>query len=91
MIDGGYFPKRVVSGPEFVKAPGVREICSVSDCISSSPDDWIEHWRHNWFGWFNTIADALSVVPAEERPLYRLFAYRLEPFVYRQGLRVDLG
>jgi hypothetical protein len=90
MIEGGYFPKRVASRPACVNAPGVREICSVSHCISSSPADWIEHWRHNGFGWFNTIADAMSVVPTAERLLYRLFAYRLEPFVYRQGMRVDL-
>jgi hypothetical protein len=91
MIEGGYFPKRVASRPSYLNAPDVREVCSVSHCTSKAPDDWIEHWRHNELGWFNTVADALSVVPEAERPLYRLFAYRLEPFFFRQGQRVELA
>ena len=90
MIDGGYFPKRVANRPDGLNAPGVREICSVSHCMSSAPDGWIKHWRHNELGWFNSVEEALSVVPEAERPLYRLFAYRLEPFVYRRGERLDM-
>lgn len=89
MIEGGYFLKRVARRPACVNAAGVKEVCSVSDCISSSPDGWLQRWRHNGFGWFNSIADAMSVVPTAERSLYRLFAYRVDPFVYRQGLRAD--
>jgi hypothetical protein len=91
MIDGGYFAKRVTSRPKELNAPGVQEICSVSNCISPAPEGWIGHWRHNELGWFNTIADALSVVPEPERPHYRVFAYRLEPFVFRQGTRVEIA
>jgi hypothetical protein len=91
MIDGGYSAKRVASRPEALNAPGVREICSVSTCISSGPENWIEHWRHNEFGWFNSVADAMSVVPEAERQQYRLFAYRLEPFIYRQGTKINLN
>lgn len=90
MIDGGYFPKRIASRPKELDAPGVREIASVSSCISSGPENWIDHWRHNELGWFNTVADAVSVVPKTERALYRLFAYRLEPFAYRQGNRIEI-
>jgi hypothetical protein len=91
VIDGGYFAKRVMACPAQLQAPTVREVCSVSDCMSSGPDGWVEHWKHNELGWFNTIADAMSVVPAAERSLYRLFAYRLEPFVYHHGTKVDLS
>jgi hypothetical protein len=91
MIDGGYFPKRVATRPKDLDAPGVREIDSVSNCISSGPESWIERWRHNELGWFNTVADAMSVIPQAERELYRLFAYRIEPFVYRKGIQEPIA
>src|SRR5438094_10671249 len=90
MIDAGYFLKRIKARPHEINAPQVREICSVSDCISSGPDDWVEYWIHNEFGWFNSMADATKVVPEPERPAYRLFAYRVAPYVYRCGDRFDL-
>ena len=88
MIDAGYFANRVAPRPEGVKAAGVREICSVSEHISSGPSDWIQRWLHNEFGWFNHIRDALSVIPAGHEVEYRLFAYRLHPEVFRHGVRV---
>jgi hypothetical protein len=90
MIEGGYFPKRVASRPDWLAAAAVRAIASVSHCISPGPEDWVDHWRHNELGWFNTVADARSVVPESERGLYRLFAYRLERFVYRKGNRIAI-
>jgi hypothetical protein len=90
MIDGGYFPKRIASRPKELDAPGVREIASVSDCMSSGPENWIDHWRHNELGWFNTVVDAMSAIPKAERALYRVFAYRLEPFAYHQGNQIEI-
>ncbi len=90
MIDAGYFAKRVMARPEFVKAKNVAEICSASLCMSDGPDGWVEEWRHNWFGWFNSVEDAWSVVPEAERPGYRLFAYRIGPKRYRNGEMLDL-
>ena len=69
--------------PGGLRAPGVREICSVSQCISSGPDNWFASWRHNSLGWFNTVADAVRVVPEARRGEYRLFAYRIHPEVFR--------
>lgn len=90
MIDGGYFPKRIAGRPEELHAPGVLEIASVSGCISPGPGSWIDHWRHNQLGWFNTVADAVSVIPTDERGRYRIFAYRLEGFFFRKGMRVGI-
>ncbi|HSF13920.1 MAG TPA: hypothetical protein VLK65_00030 [Vicinamibacteria bacterium] len=91
MIEVGYFPK-LIEAAEGFDVPGLREICSVSHCISSGPDDWIEHWKHNDFGWFNTIVDAMSVVPHARVADYRLFAYRMYPYLFRSGVErpVDL-
>lgn len=82
MILAGYFARRVVPRPEHLAAPGVREICSVSECISPGPDNWIASWRHNGLGWFNHIADALNVVSEAQRAEFRLFAYRIHPEVF---------
>jgi hypothetical protein len=90
MIDAGFFAKRVALKPEDLHAAGVREICSVSECISSGPEKWIELWLHNDLGWFNRIADAVRAIPAGEKSHYRLFAYRLHPEVFTKSGRVPL-
>jgi hypothetical protein len=91
LIDSGYFIKRVEVRPDWLEACGVLEICSVSNCISQPPADWIERWLHNEFGWFNRLADAVSSVPADRRANYRLFAYRLYPEVFRRGNRIPVA
>jgi hypothetical protein len=91
VIDGGYFARRVKPRPDHLDAPGVREICSVSECMSPGADDWIAAWRHNGLGWFNRVADALSVVPEEQRHEFRVFAYRVHPEVFRAGKRIELS
>lgn len=91
MIDGGYFAKRIEARPDWLQAHGVSEVCSVSNCISTPPDGWIEHWRHNGFGWFNRIADATDIVPLEQRANFRLFAYRLHPLVFQKSSRTELA
>lgn len=91
MIDAGYFPKRIVPRPDYIDAPRVREICSVSNCISTGPDDWLDSWLHNEFGWFNSVEDALRVVPSESLGQYRLFAYRVAPQFHRSRARLDIS
>lgn len=90
VIDAGYFAKQIEPKPEFLNAPGVREICSVSECISSGPEGWVEHWLHNEFGWFNCAVDAIRVIPSGHESEYRLFGYRLHPEIFRNGNRVPL-
>lgn len=91
MIDAGYFVKHTEAKPDWLQTSHVIEICSVSNCISSPPEGWIEHWIHNELGWFNCVSDAISVVPASQRAEYRVFAYRLYPKIFRKGNRVRLA
>jgi hypothetical protein len=91
VIEAGYFVKQIAPKPEAMPVPGVREICSVSECISPGPEGWVEHWRHNQFGWYNRVADALDVVPADQRSNYRVFAYRLYPEMFRKGRRIPVA
>jgi hypothetical protein len=90
MIFAGYFARRIAPRPDLLDAPGVREICSVGECISSGAEGWISSWRHNGLGWFNSVADAFAVVPERQRAEFRLFAYRLYPEVFRGRDRVAL-
>jgi len=88
MILAGYFARRIASKPDALQAPGVREICSVSECISSGADGWISAWRHNRLGWFNSVDDAISALPADQRGAFRLFAYRMRPEIFRSRTRM---
>jgi hypothetical protein len=90
MIDAGYFAKRVLARPEWLEAPAVREICSVSECMSPGAPNWIERWLHNELGWFNRREDALAVIPPGCEREYRLFAYRLHPEVFSGLDRIPL-
>lgn len=91
MTDAGYFAKRVESTPAWLSVATVRDVCSASHHVSSAPDGWVEHWRHNGFGWFNRASDALAVVPAGQAGEFRLFAYRIYPRLFREGLERDLA
>lgn len=51
MIATGYMAKKVSLKPVWLKAPGVVDICSVSNCISQAFCDYIKHWKHNGY-WF---------------------------------------
>jgi hypothetical protein len=76
----GYMAKRTArAGPEHKLPSHVREIASVSACISQDPPDWIERWIHNDLGFFDSLELALSVVPEAERGLYEVYAYKMLP------------
>lgn len=85
----GYFPKRRTPPPEGMAAPGVEWICSVSECVCKGPEEWIRHWRHNDWGYYDDPETAWSVVPPEERPAFELHAYGLLPVRFTQGRRED--
>ena len=85
----GYLPKRIVDLTGDVDAPrypGVDEICSVSECFSKSPPDWVDCWLHNTDTWlFDSPGAAWWVVPEVERERYRLYAYRLLPTLFHES------
>jgi hypothetical protein len=79
----GYFPKRVMPRPEWLKAPQVIDVCSISECVSDGPDDWVQKWLHNALGLFDTPELALRVVPAAAE--YTMFAYRFSTVRFAKG------
>lgn len=55
----GYFPKSILRRQH---APGVEEICNVSNHASAAPAGWVDLWRHNDLAVFNTERLAESVL-----------------------------
>jgi len=75
----GYFPMKTNKDFGSLKPFGVEEICSVSDCVSDSPEGWIDRWKHNEMWVFDTLELAWSVVPETERKDFDMFGYYLFP------------
>ena len=81
----GYFPKRTMKRPDWLKAAGVDEVCSVSDCLSEGPEDWIDQWRHNEMWVYDTVELARSVIPEAVRQEFDLYAYQMFPVIFKDG------
>ena len=76
-VFAGYFPKKIEAAVDAMGLPGVSEIWSASNCISGGPVGWIDHWKHNRLGLFETVDLAQSVVPVDERKAFRIVAFRI--------------
>jgi hypothetical protein len=53
MIPVGYIAKKVAQRPEWLKAPNVKDIYSVSSCVSDDFMDYTNLWRHNGYWLFD--------------------------------------
>jgi hypothetical protein len=62
----------------------VEEICSVSECLAKGPTRWIDSWRHNELGFFDTPELARSVIPRAAEG-FSVFGYRLWPEKFAGG------
>jgi hypothetical protein len=88
----GYSPKLVVQRPDWLDAPQVEEICSASECVSSRPAKWIDHWTHNINYWvYTTIGAAWDVVPLAERGRYQIHGYRMYPKRWDNGAELSFA
>ena len=81
----GYFPKRIQKRPEWLHAPAVREVASVSLCISTGPKNWIDLWRHNDWGFYDSCDVAWEAVPPGDHGAFELFAFELYPTRFADG------
>jgi hypothetical protein len=86
----GYFPKKVVGRPDWLKADRVTAIRSVSDCVSKGPDGWIQHWTHNEMYVYSTIGAAMALIPKADLENYELHAYRILPLKWDDGKEIPV-
>lgn len=79
----GYFPKRYLARPDWLAGEHIREVCSVSECMASGPEGWLEKWVHNDMWAYNSVHDAWSVALEEaEADAWRMYAYKLFPLEF---------
>lgn len=81
----GYFPKELVPLPDWMVRIEIKEIGSVSQCLSAGPEGWMEAWQHNEWGYFRDPETAWGLVPTAEQHRYRLHAYALDPSEFGDG------
>ncbi len=79
MIAAGYMAKKVSPKPDWLRAPGVVDLYSVSDCVSKAFCDYIKHWKHNGYWFYNSPEVVKEVAHAESIDLsgHTLFYYEL--------------
>jgi len=80
----GFFPKARPARPDAFKPAHVVEICSVSNCINAAPEGWVDLWRHNELGFYDTEDLTLEVACSSPGD-FEVFAYRLFPLVFDNG------
>jgi hypothetical protein len=71
--------------PDWLKAAGVEEVCSVSTCVSEDPDGWIDRWLHNEMWAYDSPELAWSVVSETARGEFDLYAYQMFPVEFVEG------
>ena len=54
MIPVGYMAKRVATKPDWLKNDLVKDIYSVSACVSDDFADYIQFWKHNGYWLFDS-------------------------------------
>jgi len=57
MIPVGYMAKKIESKPDWLKTNQVKDIYSVSNCISHDFADYTNYWKHNGYWLFNSPED----------------------------------
>lgn len=83
MIPVGYVAKRIRQKPDWLLAPQVADIYSVSSCISEAFADYVSFWKHNGF-WFFDSSGIIRKVALEHSielsgtSLFYYEAYELE-------------
>jgi len=76
MIPVGYMAKRVSPRPNWLQARQVVDVYSVSSCISDNFADYINHWKHNGYWFFDSpeiikqLAQANSIDLNETKLFY---------------------
>lgn len=80
MIPIGYMAKLIESKPDWLKTDAVKDIISVSNCISKDFTDWIEYWAHNGYWFFNSPEVIISLASEHKIDLAETRWFYFEAF-----------
>lgn len=83
MIPVGYMAKRVSKKPDWLDAPQVIDIYSVSSCVSEDFADYTNYWKHNGYWLFDSPGAIRAVakenaIELEGTSLFYYEAYEME-------------
>jgi hypothetical protein len=82
----GYVPKKTMRQNAWFGQSAVEEVCSVSDCMSVRPQDWIDGWKHN--SWSLYDSEQLAWDTCRDNPTaYDMYAYKLFPLLFEGTAR----
>lgn len=89
MIQAGYMLKKVSRRPEWIKAPTVDDLFSVSNCVSDDFCDYINYWKHNGYWLFDSpeIIERVTSENAVDISSTRLFYYEVYEFQFDEDSR----
>ncbi len=85
MIPVGYMAKHLATRPDWLKdAHQVKDIYSVSGCISENFADYIEYWKHNGYWLFDSpqIIEKIAKQNSLDIAATKLFFYEAYEFEY---------
>ena len=70
--------KNVCNKPDWLKSDQVKDIYSVSGCVSTDFDDWINYWKHNgyWFFDYPSVIETIAKENSISLHGMKLFYYR---------------
>ena len=87
MIPAGYMAKQVISRPEWLKAERVIDVHSVSNCVSKDFADYIKHWKHNGYWFFDSPDTIRQLSEAESIDLTgtSLFYYEVHEVEFNEA------
>lgn len=77
MIAIGYLYKQVATSPDWLRAPAVKDIYSLSSCVSEDFDADIQHWKYNGYWLFDSPA-VMNALTSE----HSIFLQGLKLFYY---------
>lgn len=89
MLPAGYMAKKVMAKPEWLKAPQVVDIYSVSSCMSANFAEYIHYWKHNGWGLFDTPGIIQGLIAEHKMAAERLtyFYYEVYELEYNRENR----
>jgi hypothetical protein len=79
----GYLYKRVEPKPEWLLAPQVVDVYSLSSCVSKNFADYVKYWKHNGFWLFDSplAMERMAIenaIPLDHMTLFYYEAYEQE-------------